>query len=580
MEQILAYLISIIIPMMALYVIYLFDLFGTGKNTTIAMNWLWGLLGAFGLSYLANTTIMQVYDVEFETISTRVAPVLEELFKLIILIYFIQQPRFRYFVDGAIYGYAVGIGFAITENIFYVSITEQSVFALAASRALSATLMHATAGAVMGLALGLGRRLGGWRRYSVMSSGILFAMFIHFIYNNLLFIIKDDLEIPVLLLPVALGIGLGGGVMIAIFIGWGLRSEKRRFEETLGADSGVSSAERRAIQGLGSEFIEELLADMALMFGDEKADLIRRLLVIQANMGILKNNLKSPVGDRLRKAWEAEIETFRQEMDDIRNKLGTYVMTHLRSTLPNDDSVLWTEFSAEVANYDPTHVHSFDLFVTASKIGETIPPEQIEQISNRLHEMEIFKHVALTDLDNLSRAIVLRQYSHGQVLFNKGAEGDAMYMIDRGYIDIIVEADGREKLLRTYEAGDVVGELALLDGQPRSATARANGPLSVMILQRKDFMRFIQSRPQVILAVLRFLADRVRYTTDAVTSEPEHKVVVPKDVLKDALPMFSPTTTDTVRSSETPLGVFGRLSKALDDLENQVDTGEKKEKRS
>ncbi len=578
MEQVLAYLVSIIIPLMALYIIYLLDLFGTGKNTTVAFNWLWGLIGAFGLSYISNTAIMRAYDLEFEVISTRVAPILEELYKLIILFYFVQQPRFRYFVDGAIYGYAVGIGFAITENIFYVSITEQNVFALASSRALSATLMHATAGAVMGLALGLGRRLGGWRRYSVVSIGILFAMVIHFIYNNLLFIIKDDLEIPFLLLPVALGIGIGGGAMIGFFIAWGLRSEKRRFEETLGVESGVSSAERRAIQGLGSEFIENLLEEMALMFGAEKADLIRRLLVLQANMGILKNNLKSPVGDRLRKAWEAEVEAFRQEMDEIRNQLGTYVMTHLRSTLPNDDSALWVEFSAEVATYDPTHVHSFDLFVMASEIGATISPEQIEQISNRLHEMEIFKHVELSDLDNLSRAIILRQYSHGQVLFNKGAEGDAMYLIDRGYIDILVESDGREKLLRTYEAGDVVGELSLLDGQPRSATARANGPLSVMILQRKDFLRFIQSRPKVILAVLRFLSDRVRYTTDAVTTEPEQKIIVPKDVLKDALPM-SPASTDSLQTTDAPLGVFGRLNQALNELEQSSRDDDRRGKR-
>ncbi|MBN1966440.1 MAG: Crp/Fnr family transcriptional regulator, partial [Anaerolineae bacterium] len=61
-----------------------------------------------------------------------------------------------------------------------------------------------------------------------------------------------------------------------------------------------------------------------------------------------------------------------------------------------------------------------------------------------------------------------------------------------------------------------VGEFALLDGGARSARGQAQGPISVLVLERQVFMRFIQSRPQVVLAMLQYLADKARYTTQSV----------------------------------------------------------------
>lgn len=570
---IIAYLVSILIPAFAIYLIFLLDLYGTGKGNTVTICLMWGMIGAFGLSFATNTFVMRTFDAEFRTISTQVAPIVEELYKAVILLYFVQQPRFRYFVDGAIYGYATGIGFAITENIFYVSRADDAeVLALAISRSLSASLMHAAAGAVIGIAFGLSRRASSMQKIGLSLFGILFAVIVHFIYNNLLFILTEDLEIPFLLLPVAIGIGLGGGIMIAIFMNWGLKSEKRRFEETLGINVGISSAERKAVQKLGSEEIEDFLEDMEGKFGKEKADLIRRLLVIQANMGILKNNLKSPVGERLKKAWQAEVDELKEEMDDIRKKLGSYIMTLLRSLLPEDEDAVWTDLTEKVADYDPNHVHAFDLFMVASEAAGTIPPEQVERISNQLHKMEIFENVELADLDNLSRAISIKHYSHREMLFDKGDMGDAMYLIEKGHIDIFtLDEHNNEQLLTTYSAGKVVGELALLDGQPRSARVRANGPLKVMILRRKHFDMFIQSRPKVILAFLKFLAHRIRYTTEAAHSEalPEAPVLELHD--EDTQPYnIAPEVTDTLAKSDTTaFGVFGRLSAALDQLQEE-----------
>jgi CRP-like cAMP-binding protein len=103
------------------------------------------------------------------------------------------------------------------------------------------------------------------------------------------------------------------------------------------------------------------------------------------------------------------------------------------------------------------------------------------------------------------------------MLFDQGDEGDAMYLIDQGGITICaVDEHGREQRLRTFGPGSVVGDFAVVDGQPRSARARAEGPLAALVLSRQMFKTFIQSRPGVILAVLQVLAEKARFTTEAV----------------------------------------------------------------
>jgi RsiW-degrading membrane proteinase PrsW (M82 family)/CRP-like cAMP-binding protein len=505
---VISYLIAILVPLFAIYLIVFLDLFATGKRSTILISFAWGAIGAFGLAYVANTSIRDV--VGYTTVVTLTAPIVEEILKSLVLVYFIQQPRFRYIVDGAIYGFAVGIGFAVTENVFYLSNNPGAGLTLALSRVLSTTLMHATASATVGIALGHLRRSRASTKLLWSLLGIALAITLHVVYNNLVGQLTGTM-----LLLVAVGIGIGGGAVIAFLINQGLSEEKKRFEETLGLDVGVSSGERKAVQQLGGDAIEKVLYELGAFFGTDKVEKIRRLLVIQANMGILQNNLRSPVSERLRKAWEDESATLRAETDRIRHDLGLYVMSFLRGVFPPEESAN-SPFNRALSRSDPTVIHTFDIFMTASKLAGSIAPEELEATAELLKKVEFFKEVSLADLENLSRAIVPRTYSHGDLLFKEGDEGDALYLIQQGGIDLLTAVGAEERLLRTMQVGDMVGELALLDGQPRSAKARANGSLTVLMLRREQFMMFLTSRPQVILAVLQYLTRRVRHVTEIV----------------------------------------------------------------
>jgi protease PrsW len=150
-EFLIGIFIAVVVPVLATYFIFKLDPFGTGKGSTVSVCLAWGALGAFGFAYIVNQlTVPLIGEARVDAIS---APIIEEFLKLLILVYFIQMSQFRYVVDGAVYGFAVGVGFAITENLLYLSNHSDVALTLAISRVLSSSLMHATASATVGIHL-------------------------------------------------------------------------------------------------------------------------------------------------------------------------------------------------------------------------------------------------------------------------------------------------------------------------------------------------------------------------------------------------------------------------------------------
>jgi len=103
-----------------------------------------------------------------------------------------------------------------------------------------------------------------------------------------------------------------------------------------------------------------------------------------------------------------------------------------------------------------------------------------------------------------------------KVLFRAGEAGDAMYIIERGKVRISVDAtDGRELTLTELGRGDFFGEMALLDGQPRSANATASEESRLAVLSRQHFLSFImRGNPNVALEMMTALANRLRHTDE------------------------------------------------------------------
>jgi CRP/FNR family cyclic AMP-dependent transcriptional regulator len=100
-------------------------------------------------------------------------------------------------------------------------------------------------------------------------------------------------------------------------------------------------------------------------------------------------------------------------------------------------------------------------------------------------------------------------------LFSAGDKGDAMYLIERGKVRISMQAaDGRNMTLTELGRGDFFGEMALLDGERRSADAIVTEDARLAVLSREHFLSFVRSSPDVSLELLTALANRLRHTDE------------------------------------------------------------------
>lgn len=115
----------------------------------------------------------------------------------------------------------------------------------------------------------------------------------------------------------------------------------------------------------------------------------------------------------------------------------------------------------------------------------------------------------------LGEYLTIHDYPKAATIFRKGDPGDAMYLVDLGKIGIsITDADGHTVTLAELGPGDFFGEMAMLDGQGRSATASALEDSRVAKLTRDDFLSFMRGDPRVTLELLNALTQRLRRTDE------------------------------------------------------------------
>lgn len=134
-----------------------------------------------------------------------------------------------------------------------------------------------------------------------------------------------------------------------------------------------------------------------------------------------------------------------------------------------------------------------------------------------LNSIPFFSGLDADALDRVAAGMRARRFRRGEVIFHVGDPGDALFIIVSGEVKISLPSEnGDEAILVRLQQGDVFGELALLDGAPRSATATALGPVDTVTLARPGFRDLIADEPVVRDALLASLAGELRRLTTQV----------------------------------------------------------------
>jgi CRP-like cAMP-binding protein len=126
-----------------------------------------------------------------------------------------------------------------------------------------------------------------------------------------------------------------------------------------------------------------------------------------------------------------------------------------------------------------------------------------------------FASLGAEAVEAIAALCVTRGLDAGEALFLKGDPGDALYALRRGRIRIVTSTDsGRRLTLNILGSGDVFGEIALLDGRPRTADAIAIESCELLMVRRRDFTALLERRPLVAIGVIELLCARLRWMSD------------------------------------------------------------------
>jgi hypothetical protein len=132
-----------------------------------------------------------------------------------------------------------------------------------------------------------------------------------------------------------------------------------------------------------------------------------------------------------------------------------------------------------------------------------------------VRQVPMFAQLDADDLEELASVVEERKFDTGKELFREGDVGDAVYLVVRGKVRVVVGTNGAEKTLNELGPGSVIGEMAVLDGAPRSATVRALERTRALRVPGEGFKRVMSERPEMSEAIVAELVRRMRGLTAA-----------------------------------------------------------------
>lgn len=128
----------------------------------------------------------------------------------------------------------------------------------------------------------------------------------------------------------------------------------------------------------------------------------------------------------------------------------------------------------------------------------------------------LFQAMKPGELDEILKLASEKRWPRGATIFQKGDEGSSMMAVLGGRVRVsAVSADGREVTLNVISPGEIFGEIALLDGKPRSAAAVAIEDSTLMVIERRHFLPFLLRNEGLVERLLVVLCDRLRQTSMA-----------------------------------------------------------------
>ena len=357
-------IVASVIPLLFLYVIKWLNFFETHKARFVLLALVWGAISV-ELSYQVDHPLRLALGTLI--VGTRTAPVVEEVFKSLVLLYLVRRADTTFFVDGAVYGFAAGVGFAIAENMLYLSRVDVGTgVVLATQRAFVSSVLHGSCTAIVGMALA-GFPVAGLNRHPVVAwlIGLAAAIAIHMAFNSTAFHTFVFGQTGYLVLA---AIAFSALILVGAAVFWGVRRERRRLRKSLGMSPGVSKGERMLVRRI--EDFDQLLAPIEERYGEIKREQAANALLLAAQLAMKQDQIRKTRDPELRAELAPQITQLKRDLKKARDDVGIYVMSYVRSIVPKPTWSIWARLGQILSKMEPASMNLWKTVEAALRTTE------------------------------------------------------------------------------------------------------------------------------------------------------------------------------------------------------------------
>ncbi len=345
-------------PLLYLYLIKRLNFFETQRPGLMLLAFGWGII-AMGLSYSVAHPLVPIFGRPL--VSVRVGPPVEEIFKSLILLYLVRRADYTYFVDGAIYGFAVGIGFAVAENMLYLSrVDVETGLIVSLIRGFSSSVMHGSSTALVGIAIGGFPLVRAVHPLLLLLLGWAVAIAYHTTYNHVAFLNLGPKGQLILT-----GFSFAGLAAVAAVILWGLRRERRGLRKSLGMTPAISKGEASLIRRIDD--LDDLLAPVEKRFGEAKREQAANVLLLSAQLSMKQEQIRKTKDAEVRAELALQITAAKQALKEQRREVGMYVMSYVRSIVPKTTWSIWARVGQTLTKLAPSPTNLWHVKMVASR---------------------------------------------------------------------------------------------------------------------------------------------------------------------------------------------------------------------
>ncbi|NLJ06077.1 MAG: cyclic nucleotide-binding domain-containing protein [Sphingobacteriales bacterium] len=133
--------------------------------------------------------------------------------------------------------------------------------------------------------------------------------------------------------------------------------------------------------------------------------------------------------------------------------------------------------------------------------------KQYKYLFEKLSKVDLFRQLPPEEVHDIIPFIVQKNYHNGDIIFHKGEPGDSLYIIDEGEVSIYDPSSDKE--IAVLSENHVLGEMSLVTGEPRSATAIAKGDVRAWVILKEHFDHHLYSNPKIATAVNELVSSRI-----------------------------------------------------------------------